>query len=51
MAEMMVRKPFFRGSDYVDQLKKIFSIIGTPTQDEVDIFVKVFGDFIIFSHF
>ncbi|CAF1637042.1 unnamed protein product [Rotaria magnacalcarata] len=31
MAELIVLKPIFRGIDYIDQLNKIFDIIGTPS--------------------
>jgi hypothetical protein len=30
MAELILRRPVFRGSDSVDQLNRIFDIIGTP---------------------
>jgi hypothetical protein len=30
MAELILLRPVFRGSDHIDQLNKIFDIIGTP---------------------
>ncbi len=30
MAELILLEPVFRGSDYIDQLNKIFNILGTP---------------------
>jgi mitogen-activated protein kinase 7 len=30
MAELILLQPVFRGSDYIDQLNKIFDILGTP---------------------
>jgi mitogen-activated protein kinase 7 len=30
MAELILLRPIFRGSDHIDQLNKIFDIIGTP---------------------
>jgi serine/threonine protein kinase len=38
MAELILLRPVFRGSDDIDQLNKIFDIIGTPdlaTLDEI----------------
>ena len=34
LAELYLRKPLFPGIDYLDQLRKIFRIIGTPTDAE-----------------
>lgn len=31
-AEMLRRKPFLKGRDYLHQLKLIFRVIGRPTQ-------------------
>ena len=41
MGEMMIRKPLFRGADYIDQLNKIFSFLGKPEEDEMHL-IKVF---------
>jgi hypothetical protein len=30
MAELILLHPLFRGTDHIDQLNKIFDIIGTP---------------------
>ena len=38
MAELILLKPLFAGTDHIDQLTKIFDIVGTPdlgTLDEV----------------
>ena len=38
MAELILLRPLFRGTDHIDQLNKIFDIIGTPdltTLDEI----------------
>ena len=38
MAELIILKPLFAGTDHIDQLTKIFDIVGTPaltTLDEV----------------
>ncbi|MDP2439513.1 MAG: protein kinase [archaeon] len=35
LAELYLRKPLFQGVDYLDQLRKIFRIIGTPSEDEI----------------
>lgn len=34
-AEMISRRPLFPGADYLDQVKKIISVLGTPSQEEV----------------
>ena len=36
MAELILLRILFRGSDGFDQLKKIFEIIGTPSKDIMD---------------
>ncbi|KTW28136.1 mitogen-activated protein kinase 1 [Pneumocystis carinii B80] len=33
LAELLGRKPFFKGSNYVDQLNQIFCILGTPNEN------------------
>jgi mitogen-activated protein kinase 7 len=33
LAELLGGKPIFKGEDYVDQLNKILSLLGTPTED------------------
>ncbi|CAF4765913.1 unnamed protein product, partial [Rotaria sp. Silwood2] len=38
MAELILLKPLFAGTDHIDQLTKIFDVVGTPdlaTLDEV----------------
>ncbi|XP_050933721.1 mitogen-activated protein kinase 12 isoform X1 [Lates calcarifer] len=35
MAEMLLGKPLFKGSDHLDQLREIMKITGTPTADFV----------------
>lgn len=37
LAELYLRKPFFKGDGDIEQLSKIFGIRGTPTVDLVDI--------------
>lgn len=36
LAELYNQEPFFQGENYVDQLKVIFSVIGTPTDEDLD---------------
>ncbi|CAI7849086.1 unnamed protein product, partial [Closterium sp. NIES-53] len=33
MAEIMTKKPLFKGESEIEQLQKIFSLLGTPTDD------------------
>jgi serine/threonine protein kinase len=33
-AELMLRTPYFAGDSDLDQLKKIFQALGTPTEDD-----------------
>ena len=35
LAELLQRKPFFAGKDYMDQLHIILSTVGTPTDAEL----------------
>lgn len=35
LAELLLRKPFFAGKDYMDQLRIIVSTLGTPTDEEL----------------
>ena len=35
LGEMLLGKPLFPGRHYVDQLNHIFSIIGSPTKDDL----------------
>lgn len=35
LAELIARKPIFLGTDHLDQLKKIFCIIGTPSENDL----------------
>jgi serine/threonine protein kinase len=32
-AELMLRRPLFAGSDDIDQLAKIFQVLGTPSSE------------------
>lgn len=34
-AELIIRKPFFPGKDYKNQLELIFNVMGTPSQEDV----------------
>lgn len=34
-AEIIARKPLFPGADYLDQIKKIFNVLGTPSDEEL----------------
>jgi len=34
-AEMLAKQPLFQGEDYVDQLRVIFRVIGTPSEDDL----------------
>jgi hypothetical protein len=36
MAELILLRPLFRGTDHIDQLNKIFEIIGTPDLDTLN---------------
>lgn len=36
LAEMLNNQPLFKGAHYVDQLNRIFMIIGSPSQPELD---------------
>jgi mitogen-activated protein kinase 1/3 len=36
LAELMGRKPIFRGADHLDQIKKIFHVVGTPSEGDLD---------------
>eukprot|EP00761_Pharyngomonas_kirbyi_P009903 gb/GECH01009921.1/.p1 GENE.gb/GECH01009921.1/~~gb/GECH01009921.1/.p1 ORF type:complete len:459 (+),score=102.78 gb/GECH01009921.1/:1-1377(+) len=33
LAELLGRKPLFKGKDYIEQIKKIFAVIGTPDKE------------------
>ena len=35
MAELLGRTPLFPGDDFLDQIQRIVSILGTPSQDEL----------------
>jgi mitogen-activated protein kinase 1/3 len=35
LCELILRKPIFAGKDHLDQIKKIVSVIGNPTEDEL----------------
>jgi serine/threonine protein kinase len=36
MAELILLKPLFAGTDHIDQLTKIFDVVGTPLQKTLD---------------
>lgn len=36
MAELILRKPIFRGNNHLDQLNKIIAIVGTPDPTTLD---------------
>ena len=36
MAELLLRQPLFKGSDYLDQLRRIISFLGRPAEAELD---------------
>jgi mitogen-activated protein kinase 1/3 len=36
MGELFNREPLFQGDNYVDQLNVIFSVIGTPTEEDLE---------------
>lgn len=36
MAELILLKPLFAGTDHIDQLTKIFDIVGTPDLATLD---------------
>ena len=36
MAELILLRPLFPGTDYIDQLRKIIQIVGTPDDDVLD---------------
>ena len=36
MAELLLRQPLFKGSDYLDQLRRIIGFLGRPTESELD---------------
>ena len=35
MGELLTQSPLFKGENFVDQLDKICSVIGTPTPDDM----------------
>jgi mitogen-activated protein kinase 1/3 len=35
LAEMLLKEPVFQGEDYIDQLRVIFKIIGTPSDEDL----------------
>jgi len=35
LCELITRQPVFAGRDYLDQIKKIVEVLGTPTQDDL----------------
>lgn len=37
LAEMLARRPLFCGSNHLDQLRLIFSVIGSPTEEEMEV--------------
>lgn len=36
LCELVARKPVFAGKDHLDQIRKIVSILGNPTEEELD---------------
>jgi len=36
MAELLLRQPLFKGSDYLDQLRRIIGFLGRPAETELD---------------
>jgi|Transcript_78805 serine/threonine protein kinase len=36
LCELIGRKPIFTGKDHLDQIKKIISVIGTPTEEDLE---------------
>mmetsp|Transcript_114386 Transcript_114386/g.356227 ORF Transcript_114386/g.356227 Transcript_114386/m.356227 type:complete len:378 (-) Transcript_114386:59-1192(-) len=36
LCELIGRRPIFTGKDHLDQIKKIFQIIGTPTEEDLN---------------
>lgn len=40
LAELLQREPLFKGSDYIDQLRKIVSCVGRPAEKELDFIVS-----------
>ena len=40
MAELLQREPLFKGSDYIDQLRKIIAAVGRPAEKELDFIVS-----------
>ncbi len=36
LAELLLREPLFKGSDYIDQLRKIVACVGRPADKELD---------------
>jgi len=36
LCELVGRKPIFRGKDYMDQLKKIFDVLGAPSPSDLE---------------
>lgn len=35
LAELLGRKPLFRGTDYLDQIDKILDIVGSPDEEDI----------------
>jgi len=35
LAEMLLKEPIFQGEDYIDQLRVIFKLIGTPSEEDL----------------
>lgn len=36
LAELLYRKPLFPGKDYIDQLKLIIKMLGSPCDDDLE---------------
>ncbi|KAK7067034.1 Cyclin-Dependent Kinase 7 [Halocaridina rubra] len=50
LAEMLVRCPYFPGDSDLDQLTRIFTALGTPTEDNWKDMTKL-PDFVAYKHF
>jgi serine/threonine protein kinase len=40
LAELILRKPLFRGDDYIHQMKLIFELVGTPEEEDMNWFTN-----------
>ena len=51
LAELLIKVPLFRGEHVLDQLMKIFTVRGTPDNDEEWVNVDLLQNFKKFNHF